>query len=146
MTRALARCQSRYHISHTAHGLRHPEHARAVPLGSWGRATVETAADVERLLDVIEGLNVDGLAAAHQRLVLSPYWMVGGPDYPAMAAAGCPSAATCEYREKLIHNSAGAPSAWPHCRGDLRALYYSGFQHRLWHPQVIYYRGRHLHR
>ena len=107
--------------------------------GSWGRATVETAADVERLLGVIEGLNLDGVSAAHQRLVFSPYWMVGGPDYRAMAALGCPSGDKCEYRETLIDSSPGAPAAWPHCRGDLRELYYSGFRHRLWHPQ---YHGR----
>ena len=53
--------------------------------GSWGRATVETAADVERLFDIVEGLNVDGVTAAHQRLVLSPYWVVGGPNFTAMA-------------------------------------------------------------
>ena len=107
--------------------------------GSWGRATVETAADVERLFDIIDGLNVDGITPAHQRLVLSPYWMVGGPNFTAMAETGCPSADTCEYRECLIDESTGAPSAWPHCRGDLRQLYYSGFQNRLWHPQ---YHGR----
>jgi hypothetical protein len=103
--------------------------------GSWGRATVETATDVERLFDIIQGLNVDGVTAVHQQLVLSPYWIVGGPDYAAMAATGCPSATTCEYKEKLIHDTAGAASAWPHCRGDLRSVYHSGFQHRLWHPQ-----------
>ena len=60
-------------------------------------------------------------------------------NFTAMAETGCPSADTCEYRECLIDESTGAPSAWPHCRGDLRQLYYSGFQNRLWHPQ---YHGR----
>jgi hypothetical protein len=107
--------------------------------GSWGRATVETAADVERLLDIVEGLNVDGVTPVHQRLVLSPYWMVGGPDIPSMAATGCPTSEGCEYRERLLDKTPGAPAGWPYCRGDLRALYFSGFEARLWHPQ---YHGR----
>lgn len=105
--------------------------------GSWGRATVETAADVERLFDVVEGLNVDGVTPAHQDLVLSPYWMVGGPDYSAMSNSGCPSGDGCKYKETMLHDSPGAPSGWPHCRGDLRQLYYSGYRSRLWHPQVF---------
>jgi hypothetical protein len=36
---------------------------------------------------MIEGLNEERLAASHQRLVLSPYWVVGGPDFEAMRKA-----------------------------------------------------------
>ena len=86
--------------------------------GAWGRATVETAGDLERLFDLLEGLNVDGLTPVHQRVVLSPYFVVGGPDFRAMAHTGCPGRARCAYRETLLHQSAGPPAAWPHCRGE----------------------------
>ena len=33
---------------------------------------------------MIDGLNEEALAASHQRVVLSPYWVVGGPDFEAM--------------------------------------------------------------
>ena len=52
---------------------------------------------------MIEGLNVDKVTASHQRLVLSPYWVVGGPNYTAMAATGCPAEDTCEYRYIFEH-------------------------------------------
>ena len=95
--------------------------------GSWGSATVETRGDVERLFDLIEGLN-EG-APVHQQLVVSPYWVVGGPDYRGMAESGCPLAASCRYRERTWRHDdaetagdAGPPGAWPFCRGDLRGL------------------------
>jgi hypothetical protein len=106
--------------------------------GSWGSASVETRDDIERLFDLIEGLN-EG-TPAHQRVVLSPYWVVGGPDFRAMAASGCPGAETCAYHERVwSSNDVGPPGAWPFCRGDLRALVRSGFEAGLWHPQ---YHGR----
>jgi hypothetical protein len=106
--------------------------------GSWGSASVETRDDIERLFDLIEGLN-EG-TPAHQRVVLSPYWVVGGPDFRAMAASGCPGAETCAYHERVwSSNDVGPPGAWPFCRGDLRPLVRSGFEAGLWHPQ---YHGR----
>eukprot|EP00960_Hanusia_phi_P024540 723081-Hanusia_phi.AAC.1 len=105
--------------------------------GAWGRATVEQASDLYRLFDMIEGIN-EGWRE-EQRLVLSPYFVVGGPDYRRMRSAGCPEEETCVYAEKLLHNSTGAAASWPYCRGDLRRLYRSGFKEQVWHPQ---YHGR----
>ena len=65
---------------------------------------------------------LDTATPVHQRVVLSPYFVVGGPDYRAMAHTGCPGGAGCAYRETLVHQSAGPPAAWPHCRGALNLL------------------------
>jgi hypothetical protein len=100
--------------------------------GAWGRATVETAADVRRLFDLLDGLNSAGAGGAggipppsHQRVAASPFWVVGGPAYDRMAARwGCPGSPRCRYEERRIDGPDGGPAAhWPHLRGDLRALY-----------------------
>ncbi|EKX41787.1 hypothetical protein GUITHDRAFT_112206 [Guillardia theta CCMP2712] len=105
--------------------------------GAWGRATVEQASDLYRLFDMVEGIN-EG-CREEQKLVLSPYFVVGGPDHKRMRAMGCPDGESCSYAENLLHNTTGAPSSWPYCRGDLRRLYRSGFEQGVWHPQ---YHGR----
>ena len=110
--------------------------------GSWGRATVETADDVRRLFDMLDDLNAPTLALTHQRIVVSPYWVVGGPAYDLMAQRGCPSGPGCGYEERRIDNSEGAAAYWPFLRGDLRELYRSGLDRGLWHPGLLIPRPR----
>jgi len=105
--------------------------------GAWGKSSSETADDMYTLFDIIEGLNK--ISPVHQRLTLSPYWVVGGPDFEAMHRLGCPASKECEYMERRIDQGSGPTGAWPHSRGDLRKVYKSGFEAKLWHPQ---YHGR----
>lgn len=51
------------------------------------RATVETDADLKRLKQALQRLNAN--APFEQRAVLTPHWIVGGPDFNAMRSAGC---------------------------------------------------------
>lgn len=54
----------------------------------WYRcATVETHADLDRLRQSLQRLNAN--ASFEQRAVLTPHWIVGGPDFYAMRSAGC---------------------------------------------------------
>lgn len=58
----------------------------------YSKATVETSDDLRRLSDAISKLNAN--VSFEQKVVLTPHWIVGGPDFDAMRAAGCrPSSA-----------------------------------------------------
>lgn len=51
------------------------------------RATVETRQDLDNLKHALTRLNQN--VSFEQRAVLTPHWIVGGPDFDAMRAAGC---------------------------------------------------------
>ena len=101
------------------------------------RATAESLEDIHVLYDFIEALNT-GVPRTH-RAVLTPFWVVAGPDFDAMRMTGCPGQPSCEYRELWWHNSSGGLAQPPFERGDLRAAYREGFERGLWHPE---YHGR----
>jgi hypothetical protein len=73
------------------------------------------------------------------KAVLTPFWIVGGPDYAAMKAGGCPHSDDCRYHELFWHNSSGGLDRAPYNRGDLRPLYLKLYAEGVWHPQ---YHGR----
>jgi hypothetical protein len=98
---------------------------------------VETEDDLETLFLDIERIN-DGFPV-QQQLVITPFFVVAGPDFAAMRDSGCPGKPSCAYRELWWHNSSGGLSRPPFNRGDLRAAYKSGLRRRLWHPE---YHGR----
>ena len=110
---------------------------QAVSGGSPSRATVETSSDLDELFDLLSRLN-SGHPSPKQ-VVITPFWVVAGPDYDSMRDSGCPGRASCSYRELWWHNSSGGPARSPYERGDLRARYRKGFQKGLWHPE---YHGR----
>lgn len=59
-----------------------------IPNNFWyRRATVETHHDLTDLHHALEHLNAN--VSFEQRAVLTPHWIVGGPDFGAMRAAGC---------------------------------------------------------
>jgi hypothetical protein len=100
--------------------------------GEPSRATVETEHDLWALYALLEDIN-EGVPHPH-RAVLTPFWVVAGPDFDAMRDSGCPGQGTCEYHELWWHNSSGGLARAPFDRGDLRATYRAGFQRGLWHP------------
>lgn len=51
------------------------------------RATVETSHDLQQLAQAL--LNLNHNVSYEQRALLTPHWIVGGPDFGAMRAAGC---------------------------------------------------------
>jgi hypothetical protein len=99
--------------------------------------TVETAADLAALRELLSSLN-DGVDW-RQRVVLTPFWVVAGPDFAGMRAQGCPYEETCRYEELFWHNSSGGLDRVPFERGDLRPLYLQLYQDGLWRPE---YHGR----
>ena len=103
----------------------------------WRLAAAESAEDINSFFAFMDGLN-KGLPYAH-RAVISPMWVVGGPDIEAMKETGCPHSEECAYREFLISDGAGPLARKPYFRGDLRPLYWKGFQQGIWHPE---YHGR----
>lgn len=100
-------------------------------------STVESEADLLRLGAFLEELNRG--VPWRQQVVISPYWVVSGPDFQAMKETGCPERDSCEYRELMWHNSSGGLDRAPYNRGDLRAHYRKLFEDGLWHPE---YHGR----
>ena len=74
----------------------------------------ETAEDVENLRLMLVDLNRE--VSLRQRVVLSPYVVVGGPDYAAMRSTGCPEGPECSYRELLYPQSAGGLAEPPYNR------------------------------
>jgi hypothetical protein len=96
-----------------------------------------TEEDVLALFEQIEELNAN--VAAPEQVVLSPFFIVAGPDYARMRALGCPARSSCEYAELWWHNSSGGLAQHPYSRGDLRSVYRHGFEAGLWHPE---YHGR----
>ena len=106
--------------------------------GELSKTTAETDDDLRELWALIEAVN-EGQPPA-SRVVLTPFWIVAGPDFEAMRDAGClDGAGHCEYKELWWHNSSGGLDRPPFERGDLRALYQEGFARGLWHPE---YHGR----
>ena len=99
--------------------------------------TVETADDLGVLHALLSELN-EGSSWRH-RVVLTPFWVVGGPDFAAMKASGCPHDVSCRYEELFWHNSSGGLDRPPFDRGDLRPLYHALFRDGLWRPE---YHGR----
>lgn len=105
--------------------------------GEPSRATAETQHDLDVLYSLLDSINT-GVPRAH-RAVLTPFWVVAGPDFDAMRDSGCPGLDTCAYRELWWHNSTGGLGLAPFERGDLRAAYRAGFERGFWHPE---YHGR----
>ena len=105
--------------------------------GEASRATAETSSDLDTLYALLDHIN-EGMPRAHCA-VLTPFWVVAGPDYDAMRQSGCPGEDTCAYRELWWHNSTGGLDRAPFDRGDLRGRYVEGFHRGLWHPE---YHGR----
>ena len=99
--------------------------------------TVETADDLGVLHALLSELNKD--SSWRHRVVLTPFWVVGGPDFAAMKASGCPHEDSCRYKELFWHNSSGGLDRPPFDRGDLRPLYHALFRDGLWRPE---YHGR----
>ena len=94
--------------------------------GELSKTTAETDDDLRELWALIEAVN-EGQPPA-SRVVLTPFWIVAGPDFEAMRDAGClDGAGHCEYKELWWHNSSGGLDRPPFERGDLRALYQEGF-------------------
>jgi hypothetical protein len=110
---------------------------KSVPTGPFANNAAESHDDIDTLFDVLQRLNENATNRGH--VVLSPFWVVGGPDYASMSATGCPGGPDCAYKELLIDRSAGGLSAPYYKRGDLRRDYQAGFRRRLWYPQ---YHGR----
>jgi hypothetical protein len=100
-------------------------------------STAETQADIFYLRKLIEEINQN--APYQQSLILTPYFVVAGPDYESMRGLGCPYTSTCEYRELFWHNSSGGLARQPYDRGDLRRAYFDLLRDGLWHPE---YHGR----
>jgi len=68
------------------------------------------------------------------RVVMTPFWTVGGPDMESMKALGCPFGPKCEYRE-LLGDSVTGLQREPFNRGELKDIYKHGFKKRIWHPE-----------
>jgi hypothetical protein len=100
-------------------------------------STAESLADLHNLRDLLNQINQN--ASYRQKLVLTPYFVVAGPDFEAMRETGCPTQPSCEYRELFWHNSSGGLARPPYRRGDLRGAYMDLFREGLWHPE---YHGR----
>ena len=105
--------------------------------GTYGNNTVETLADLTYLFNMVEKAN--HAANFSHDIVITPFWVVGGPDYAAMDLLGCPTGPNCAYVEKLINNTAGGLAEAPYNRGDLRDTYKLGLTKKVWHPE---YHGR----
>jgi len=99
--------------------------------------TVETADDLRGLHQLLTDLNKN--IRRRQKVVLTPFWVVGGPDFEGMKRSGCPHSDTCEYHELFWHNSSGGLDRAPFHRGDLRPLFQQLYQDGLWRPE---YHGR----
>ncbi|KAK4535395.1 hypothetical protein CDCA_CDCA04G1420 [Cyanidium caldarium] len=122
----------------------HPE-LQVAPTDFWYRlASVETREDLQTLENTLNELNAG--ADYERRVVLTPHWIVAGPDFEAMRALSRPMRARCapslpanggecSYRELLISESAGGLAHAPYHRGDLRAEYQRLFHQELWHPE-----------
>ncbi|KAF6002547.1 hypothetical protein F1559_004080 [Cyanidiococcus yangmingshanensis] len=125
------------------------EELQTAPRGFWYRfATSETLDDLQTLRELLRHLNQD--VAFEKRVVLTPHWIVGGPDFLEMSRIQRPfphdcrrvedqRSERCGYRELLLHNSAGGLSRAPYFRGDLREMYRQLYIDELWHPE---YHGR----
>ena len=71
--------------------------------------------------------------------VITPFFIMGGPDIQAMKELGCPLSERCQYREMLWDSSDGGHSRAPFNRGLMRPLYQLLFREGVWHPE---YHGR----
>ena len=105
--------------------------------GKYGNNTNPTISDLNGLYEVIDGLN-EGVNFSHQ-VVLTPFWITGGPDYEAMNELGCPSGPDCEYVHINWTDGPGGLAKEPYDRGDLRPAFWRGFQEGYLHPE---YHGR----
>eukprot|EP00871_Galdieria_phlegrea_P000971 jgi/Galph1/1875/GphlegSOOS_G561.1 len=103
----------------------------------WEYGTVETKSDLLRLQSLLEELNQD--VPNHRRIVMTPFWIVSGPNIVEMSNAGCPLDPICTYKEVALYDGGGGLARAPYSRGDLRPLYMELFGRRLWHPE---YHGR----
>lgn len=92
----------------------------------WSSGSLETPADLERTFALLEAhRGGDG-----QPIVFEPYYIVGGPDYEAIAA--------CDFRHYVdIGLDQGVSQGWE--RGDSIAKAHEGMQRGVWAPQ---YHGR----
>jgi hypothetical protein len=113
-------------------------HEKGVPgsdnkMNGWTYATAETANDMREFFDFLEEMNMEAGKYDH-RVVITPFWTVGGPDMESMKALGCPESPNCEYRELLSDHESGLQKP-PFNRGELKPVYMHGFKKRLWHPE-----------
>lgn len=91
--------------------------------GHWPHAptapeTAETLEDIDVMRGVLRKIN-EG-TSLRQRVTITPYVIVGGPDYEAMRDAGCPDGPRCSYREMLYPRSPGGLSKPPYSRFEQR--------------------------
>lgn len=101
---------------------------------AWEFATVESQNSMISFFNLLLDLNKD-ISKYEHKVVLTPFFTVGGPNFREMRRLGCPDNQTCEYVESLIHNDDWGLSLPPFSRGDLRSIYKDGFQMELWHPE-----------
>lgn len=101
---------------------------------AWEYATVESQNSMNTFFDLMQDLNKEAPKFEH-RVVVTPFFTVGGPDFREMRKQGCPTNATCKYAESLISMDNWGLSMPPFSRGDLRSIYKQGFEKGLWHPE-----------
>ena len=77
-------------------------------------STVEEEEDLQDLHEMLSELNRN--VERRLQVVLTPFWVVGGPDFAGMRRTGCPALPTCEYRELFWHNSTGGHARSPYNR------------------------------
>lgn len=111
----------------------------------YARAGVETVGDVQRLAHFLRALNAG--VPFSQRAVLTPHWVVGGPDFDAMRAAWAANAAAVAddlpadavpaYQELPLSRDGpfGLERAPYHRPPSLRGAYLDLFRAGLWHPE-----------
>lgn len=90
------------------------------------RATVETAADLRRLHHFLTDLNRN--VSYEHRAVLTPHWIVGGPDFEAMRASGCdssipPTLATTSSVHTSQSPNSRQSSGVPHAHSESASLH-----------------------
>ena len=104
---------------------------------AWAFASLDTTEDVYDLGEFIKSMNKD--VHPRQQAVITPFFIMGGPDIQAMKELGCPLSERCQYREMLWDSSDGGHSRAPFNRGLMRPLYQLLFREGVWHPE---YHGR----
>jgi len=127
---------------------------------SWEMATAETQEDIRDFIKLVTHLNSEdgdpkeATIPFEQRVRITPFWTIGGPDVAAMKKMNCfpgELSANCTYLEMLLRRTAnfelkrtpfeslndgsGALGTPFYGRGDLRPLYIEAFEKKVWHPE-----------
>lgn len=98
-----------------------PEFKEALKGGYWPHAPTvpqraETLEDINAMRGMLRKIN-EGVSY-RQRVTLTPYVIVGGPDYEAMRDACCPDGPGCSYRELMYPQTPGGLSKPPYDRSS----------------------------